>query len=224
MRALLDDQRLRKIFVITDQIDRSCEPEVRSLVESTTQRDFFRISVAQGIVVDPAHPGKATVFAVVLDESELQPFRDRLKATFADRVQEDAVEPLIAVQLAEIGQVVSLPAHPAGDIKLAEATELAYRTTPTTPPSGTPPAPAVEATAGRERERSRPDLREPEPSPTQPTQAELLAGLPERKPSEERGAPPREPGRAAVEGPRNAHRDDGMQCVVLVWVAEPSTG
>ena len=101
---------------MTDQIGQPAEQQVASLVERTTHRDYFRITVSQGIVIDPLHPDKATVFAVVLDENELGPFRDRLKKTFSDRLQEDDVNPAVAMQLADIGQVVSFPANPIGDL------------------------------------------------------------------------------------------------------------
>ena len=118
MRKLLDDPHLRRVFLVADQIGRPAEPQIASLVEGTTHRDYFKITVSQGIVIDPRHPGKATVFAVVLDEIELGPFRDRLKKAFSDRLEEDDVDPAVAMQLVDIGQVVSFPANPIGDLMI----------------------------------------------------------------------------------------------------------
>jgi hypothetical protein len=125
VRKLLDDPHLRRVFLITDRIESSLEPEVSSLVERTTRHAYFKITVAQGIVIDPKHPGKSTVFAVVLDDSQLAPFRERLRSRFSDRVAEADPDPTITVQLADIGQVISLPAHPVGDVTIPTPKNLA---------------------------------------------------------------------------------------------------
>ncbi len=159
VRKLLDDPHLRRVFLVADQIGQPAEQQVASLVERTTHRDYFKITVSQGIVIDPRHPGKATVFAVVLDENELGPFRDRLKKAFSDRLQEDDVNPAVAMQLADIGRVVSFPAHPIGDLTIPRA-NLALRA----PELGEPqsPDPALVAAASEldeptaEQERSSP--------------------------------------------------------------------
>ncbi len=126
VRNLLDDPRLRRVFLVADHLGQPSEQEVASLVERTTHRDYFKITVAQGIVIDPAHPGKATVFAVVLDENELGPFRNRLREAFSDRLEEQEVNPVVAMQLADIGQVVALPANPIGDLMIP-GSNMAFR-------------------------------------------------------------------------------------------------
>ncbi len=118
VRKLLDDPQLRRVFLVADHIVPSAERQVASVVERTTHRDYFKITVSQGIVVDPLHPGKAFVFAVVLDESELTPFRDRLRKAFNEQVEEHDVDPAVAMHLADIGQVVSFPANPIGDLTI----------------------------------------------------------------------------------------------------------
>jgi hypothetical protein len=114
--ALLDNPRLRHIFFVTDQIGEPSLPQVGALIEQSTRHDYFKITVSQGIVIDPRHPEQATVFALVLDESSLASFRNRLKQSFNDRFHEDEIVPSVVTQLAEIGQVVSLPPHPIGDV------------------------------------------------------------------------------------------------------------
>src|SRR5271165_6901304 len=160
VRTLLDDPHLRWVFLVADRIGQPAEQQVASLVERTTHRDYFKITVSQGIVIDPRHPGKATVFAVVLDENELGPFRDRLKKAFSDRLQEDEVNPALAMQLADIGQVVSFPAHPIGDLTIPPA-NLALRVPGLLAPQN-PPDPVLVAAASEldeptaEQERSSP--------------------------------------------------------------------
>ena len=159
VRKLLVDPHLRRVFLVADHIGQPAEQQVASLVERTTHRDYFKITVSQGIVIDPRHPGKATVFAVVLDENELGPFRDRLKKAFSDRLQEDDVNPAVAMQLADIGQVVSLPAHPIGDLTIPRS-NLAWRARELGEPKDPDPA-LVDAAAEldeptAEQERSSP--------------------------------------------------------------------
>ena len=112
LRSLMDDPRLRRVFLVTDQLGGAAESRVASLVERSTRRDYFKITISQGIVIDPAHPDRAVVFAVVLDETELTPLRKSLQDQFKDHVQDREIDPAVAMQLADIGQFVSLPAHP----------------------------------------------------------------------------------------------------------------
>jgi hypothetical protein len=149
--ALLNDKHLQRVFLITDRIGEPAEHQVISLVERTTHHDYYKITVSQGIVIDRRHPGKATVFAVVLDQSELDPFRQHLKDTFKDRLEDNEVDPAVAMQLVDIGQVVSLPAHPIADVTIPSSTM-----------------------ALRARERGVPDAElnappPPDPEPTRPT-------------------------------------------------------
>ena len=120
VRTLLDNPRLRRTFFVTDQIDQPALNHVASVVEHTTRHDYFKITIAQGIVIDPRHPDQATVFALVLDESELATLRGRLQNAFKDRVREDDVDPGVAAQLTDIGQVASFAPHPFGDVIIPE--------------------------------------------------------------------------------------------------------
>jgi len=80
-------------------------------------------------------------------------------ARSSSRLQEDDVNPAVAMQLADIGQVVSFPAHPIGDLTIPRA-NLALRA----PELGEPrsPDPALVAAASEldeptaEQERSSP--------------------------------------------------------------------
>jgi hypothetical protein len=250
VRKLLEDPQLRRVFLVADQIGQPVEQQVAALVGRTTHRDYFKITVSQGIVIDPRHPGKATVFAVVLDESELIPFRDRLKRAFSDRVQEDDINPAVAMQLADIGQVVSFPAHPIGDVMIPRA-NLALSVPELGAPQN-PPDPALIAAASEldeptaEQERSSPAAALPRPEDIkQRAGAGALASS--KKPGDKvAGAP--EPSPAAVDvrlahagnahNPRQATagapaqggtaggrpRSDERHLVVLVWIAGTSSG
>jgi len=240
-RKLLEDPHLNRVFLIADQIDRPREPELSSLIAHTTHHDFFRFTVAQGIVIDPAHPGKATVFAVVVDEGELQAFRDRLKATFPDHVEERGVNPAFALQLAEIGQVVSLPSDQAGDFSVSPSTAIAYRTDVSSDEtnassSGTPTGNGVE---------TRPDARVGSPGPM-PRPGPELANV-DRRPGDQPHAeqpgrvPPAPPNAPEIvstagagplpdqvskhaEARTAAPNNPTPPMVVLVWIAEPASG
>ncbi|QEH32851.1 hypothetical protein OJF2_13360 [Aquisphaera giovannonii] len=154
LRELMDDPSLRRAFLITDRIGGQAESRVASLVEKAAHRDFYKVTVSQGIVFDPEHPGQATVFAVVVDEAELDPLRRGLEGEFGPTLEDIDLDPAVAMQLADIGQVVSLPARGAGDV--AFPTEpMALRG-----PAGRRPTP--------EQERSSPaaDLIVPGPAPS----------------------------------------------------------
>ena len=134
------------------------EQQVVSLVERTTHHDFYKITVSQGIVIDPGHPGQATVFALVLD-APTRAFRRTLKDTFKDRVEENEIDPAVAMQLADIGQVVSLPPSPMAEVTIPSST-MALRAQPGRP------------TLEQERSDPVPDLPEsPAGRPMQPRRA-----------------------------------------------------
>jgi hypothetical protein len=233
VRRLLDDPQLRRVFLITDRIETPAEPEVSSLVERTTHHDFFKITVAQGIVIDPDHPGKSTVFAVVLDDSELAPFRERLRSHFADRVTESPADPMIAMQLAQISQVVALPGHPAADVLSPPAAGLAFRDQPEeTGPREQAEAPAASAgTSDQERRHSAPVVAQADGSRSQDAPRRRDTGT--SAPSSSGLSPPvvaRVPSAAARDrsrhrpGDRAATLGDPHRCVVLVWIAGPPAG
>ncbi len=78
----LDNPDLRQMFLVSDLMDRSAAQQVASVVEQTTRFNYYKITIAQGIVIDPRHPDEATVFALVVNSSELNNLRDRLRTAF----------------------------------------------------------------------------------------------------------------------------------------------
>src|SRR5271166_888767 len=250
VRTLLDDPHLRRVFLVADHIGQPAEQQVTSLVERTTHRDYFKITVSQGIVIDPRHPGKATVFAVVLDENELGPFRDRLKKAFSDRLQEDDVNPAVAMQLADIGQVVSFPAHPIGDLTIPSS-NLALRARELGEPTDLDPALVAaapeldEPTAEQERSSPAAALDRSEAIKQRAGGAvansrepgDKMAGAPAPAPAADddrlahagNSRDPRQAAAAAVapvQGgtARGLPRSDERHLVILVWIAGTSSG
>jgi hypothetical protein len=69
-------------------------------------------------VIDPRHPDQATVFALVVNPTELALLRKRLREELKvkDQVEEHTVDPAIVTQLADIGDVQTFKSRPAGEV------------------------------------------------------------------------------------------------------------
>ena len=132
IRKLLDSPNLHRVFIVTDVIGGDASERVDSLLQQTPRGEprYGRITVSQGIVIDPKHPDQATVFAVVMNEQELRQLREKLDETFPDDFEESVAEPGVVTQLADIGQVAVLSgiaAAPGVTIPAAEPAGLAHR-------------------------------------------------------------------------------------------------
>ena len=110
IRKLLDSPNLHRVFIVTDVIGGDASERVDSLLQQTPRGEprYGRITVSQGIVIDPKHPDQATVFALVMNEQELRQLREKLEETFPDDFEESIAEPGVVTQLADIGQVAVL--------------------------------------------------------------------------------------------------------------------
>ncbi len=126
VREYLDHPQLRHIFLVSDPGDGSDEQRVASVVEQTTRFNFYKITISQGIVLDPRHPDQATVFALVVGPRELDSLRDRLRTALHERVEEEPAEPGVVTRLADIGQVEACPPSPAADMEIPREA-LAYK-------------------------------------------------------------------------------------------------
>jgi hypothetical protein len=203
VRRMLDDPSLSKVLVVTDVIGGHAEERVDALIHRTPRTDpsYGRITIGQGIVVDPRHPHRATVFALAMDGPELQDFRAKLEDAFG--AVEEPADRDVVTKLADVGQVAILPGTRAVELVPPDglAPRLALRDAPdelTSPPADPPaePGPGV-----------------PAPSP----KAAIVAGPPAARD---------EAGRAGAEGaadrrPRRDDRDRARRrpsSVVLVWV------
>jgi hypothetical protein len=215
VREYLDNPQLRRIFMVSDPGDGSAERRVASIVEQTTQFNYLRITVSQGIVIDPRHPDQATVFALVVGPGELHRLGAQLRTALKDRVQEADAEPAVVTQLADIGQVEALPPSPAAEMQIPREAVLSIKhrdpdglDNAQEPPRAEPANPADGPT--REQERSSPAAEVALPAratgaPVEPHPLRRAAGnLPP-------GRPP-------------AAEDADQSLVVLVWVSRPRPG
>ena len=80
---------------------------VDKLLAKTSLRNakFGRFRISQGVQIDPSRPGEATVFAVIMDETELRDVQANLKTAFQDSVVEAEARPEIVTQLADLNDV-----------------------------------------------------------------------------------------------------------------------
>ena len=114
IREWLDSPSLHKILIVTDKLGGHATSHVDQLIQKTrrSRPDYGRITVSQGIVIDPRHPDEAIVFALVMDDDELEQFQRQLKQTFPDAVEKADADPEVVTQLADVGQVAILPGTP----------------------------------------------------------------------------------------------------------------
>jgi hypothetical protein len=116
IRDYFDSPRLHRVFFVTDVLGGGAGDRVNALIQQTprTEPVYGRITVGPEIVIDPRHPNKAEVFALMLRDDELPRFKEKLTRAFPEAVEETAPDPLVVTQLSEIGQlaVLSGPADP----------------------------------------------------------------------------------------------------------------
>jgi hypothetical protein len=146
----LDNPDLHQMFVVSDSTDGSAPRRVASVVEQTTRFNYYKITIAQGIVIDPRHPDEATVFAVVVNPSELNSLRDQLHTVFHERVEEAPVDPKVVTQLADIGQVQAYPPAPIAEVVIPREA-VAFRSPDAEVRDRPAPDPVAEAPLGRDR-------------------------------------------------------------------------
>jgi anti-sigma factor RsiW len=127
VRPLLESPNLKRFFWVGHGSRNDSEQVAASIIERTTHFDYFKITVAQGIVLDPRHPGEATVLAFVVDPAQLERFNDQLKAALPGLVEQEALDPGIATQLADIDRVQSFPPASLGEVEIPREA-LALRT------------------------------------------------------------------------------------------------
>jgi hypothetical protein len=154
LSALLDNRNLRQIFVVSNQTDGQAGQRVASLVEQSTRFDFFTITIAQGVVIDPLHPEDATVFAMIVNPSELEHLRKQLRSSLKGDVEERSADPAIITQLADIGQVKAFKPSAPGQVTIPRL-EMAFRADLAEANAGERPAAAGQDAAPGPSEPSR---------------------------------------------------------------------
>ena len=126
-RELLDNPNKRRFFLVKNGRDGNAEQQVASVVERTTRFNFCKITVSQGIVIDPRHPDQATVFAFLVNPNEVDRVLDQLKAVLPDAIEEAPADPAVVTQLADIGQVRASAPAPLAEVMIPRE-DLALRT------------------------------------------------------------------------------------------------
>ncbi len=126
MRDLLESPNLSKILLVTDVLGGEATREVGDLIEKTPRRNatYGRMVITQGIILDPEHPGQATVFAVVVDDRELAQLYQNLEKSFPKGVQDVEPRPEVVTNLAEVGQVSVFAGTGSNVANLLDPSEL----------------------------------------------------------------------------------------------------
>ena len=213
VREYLDNPQLRRIFLVSDPGDGSDERRVADIVEQTTRFNYYRITISQGIMLDPRHPDEATVFALVVGPREMDSLRDRLRVALKDRVEEEAAEPGVVTQLADIGHAEACPPSPTADMNIPRE-DLAYRTGV----SGILDEPAGPARAEKPEPDERPTREQERSSPIAEVLDQSKRARPAPSPRQAVAGGQQTPG-----GPAGA-QDADPSYVVLVWVSRPRPG
>ena len=123
----LDHPNLRQIFLVNDPGDGSDERRVADIVEKTTRFNYYKITVAHGVMIDPRHPDEATVFALVVAPNDLEGLRNRLRAALRDRMEVEEARPEVVTRLADLGQVEADAAAPVADMHIPHDQALAFK-------------------------------------------------------------------------------------------------
>jgi hypothetical protein len=155
-RRMLDSPAERRLFVVKNGADGKIQQQVASVVERTSRFGFFKITVSQGIVIDPRHPDEATVFALLVSPKELGRLHDQLKNVIPDAVEESHADPGIVTQLADIGRVKQFAPVPTAE-PATPGEVLAIRTRVGASDNGSPPAATTRRHPTPEQYNSAPD-------------------------------------------------------------------
>jgi negative regulator of sigma E activity len=215
-RQYLDHPALRHVLMVAD-MDGTAQQQVASVVEQTTRFHYMKITIAQGIVIDPRHPDQATVFALVVSPRDFERLRHQLRVVLKDRVEEAPPDPRIVTQLADIDDVQTFKPVQAGEVVIPrDALAIQH-------PDGGRPTP--------EQYRSEPV---PDLAPSQPraTPRSRLAGAGAAKSAEtSASAPAPAANRVAARsdargpgGPPEPGDQPDQNLVVLVWVSRTRSG
>jgi hypothetical protein len=166
-RRMLDSPAERRLFVVKNGADGKIQQQVASVVERTSRFGFFKITVSQGIVIDPRHPDEATVFALLVSPKDLGRLHDQLNNVIPDAVEESHPDPGIVTQLADIGRVKQFAPVPTAE-SATPVEDLAIRTRVGASDNGSPPAATTRRHPTPEQYNSAPVPRGPGRSSTVP--------------------------------------------------------
>jgi hypothetical protein len=235
----LDNPNLRRLFLVRSGHNGRGEQQVVSVVERTTRYEYFKLTVSQGIVLDPRHPDEATVFALIVNPKELGLLRDQLKAALPHLIEESPASPEIVTRLAGISQVQEYQPVVLADVSIPRA-DLALRTRVAEAADGAGPPELGRGAPRPDRPTIEQERSAPVPTPLRPgSSSEPIAVAEHGGGAAVADAPVAASSRQGdrrehVPGPKDPHesasaariaeRTEGPdeRIVVLVWVCKPS--
>jgi len=223
-RHSLEDPSLRLVIRVGGD---ATPKQVAAIVEQSTHRPFFQITVPPGLVLDPNNPEPATVFVLTINESQLAAFRDRLASQFVGKCFTEPVDPSLVTQLTEMSQVIAFSPSPAADVVIPPS-KLAFRTRDGTAGdrAGAPPGIEASTELGNAHDSSAGKTAEVGPAPlgcgSQSSAREENLPLvaedanPAHAAGEGRGSAPAAAGGPAVD--LTAENREDRPVVVLIWL------
>ncbi len=113
LRRLLTRPDVVRLTVTVDVLDDASVATMNGLVENLHKKrpDWGQLRVEQTVVIDPARPGRAVIYAMVLDQPERQRLDRSLHESFPDRVRQDRPVPAVMTCLGEPVQVGKFTLH-----------------------------------------------------------------------------------------------------------------
>ena len=129
--SLLKQGEVRLINVIVDDLGPASLKLVDAAIDDTSRvrPKHAKVHVVQGMEIDPAHPGKACVYVLLMDEFEYGRFREQLQARLPDSMSKPVAAPVTALDnLATIGRIEILDRKvPASTLKPPDLLFIARR-------------------------------------------------------------------------------------------------
>jgi hypothetical protein len=117
-RKVIELPHRRHVFLSKTGGDGKSQERLVNVVEHTTRFGFYKISISQGIVIDPRHPEEATVFALLVNPNQLDRLREQLRVALPDLVEEPTADPAVVTQLADIDRIQTFASAPLGDVSI----------------------------------------------------------------------------------------------------------
>lgn len=206
VRRLLDSPNLRTVFHVADVQHGKTTRLVSQALSQLPRKypTFVRLDVAADASLDDTRPGATAVFALVVDDTELQTIRDRLRGEFPFQFEEAAPRPERVTLLADVGEESFLKGTAVADIRVPENAGAALRAENRPPIPFRPRIPELEWLSGL----------------LPPTAANRVEPRTPEPPATNRAAPaPVTPAGDAAKAQPEAPRRP--LSVLLVWVTQP---
>ena len=116
--ALIDRSDLRRVMIPIDTVGGDPTSKIERIVQDSPRRDadYFRLTLMQGLVIDPTFPNKAELFVVVVTEAEREHLVKSLSKSFADLTEGNFPGSEVPALLADAGEVKVFPGRPAAGL------------------------------------------------------------------------------------------------------------